>query len=263
MKNLIFICFFSIGLSLFAKSAENENEWGQTGHRSTGAIAEKHLTKKAKKQIDKILNGQSLAMVSTFGDEIKSDSKFREFGPWHYVNLPKGESKYSLETAAPEGDLLMGIRKSVEILKSKTASQEEKAFYLKMLVHFIGDLHQPLHAGRGEDKGGNDIQVRWFNDGTNLHSVWDSKMIDSYQMSYSELSQNTNDISEQERKRIAQGSIEDWMYESKQLSEKVYNSVEVGEKLSYRYMYDWFPVVREQLQKGGIRLAEVLNEIYG
>jgi hypothetical protein len=209
-----------------------------------------------------LLQGKSLAFVSTFGDEIKSDPKYREFSPWHYVNLPKGATAYSKENANPDGDLLMAIKKCGEVLKDKNSSRENKEFYLKMLVHFIGDLHQPLHTGRGEDRGGNDIQVRWFGDGTNLHRVWDSNMIDSYDMSYSDLAQNTPQLSELQKKKITSGSFEDWMYESKALSEKVYASVEVGEKLGYKYMYDWFPVVREQLQKGGLRLASVLNEIY-
>ncbi|UJH92406.1 S1/P1 nuclease [Antarcticibacterium sp. 1MA-6-2] len=260
MKKLLTVVLVLITV-LPAFSADED--WGQNGHRATGQIAEENLTKKAKQAIQKILQGKSLAIVSTFGDEIKSDSRFKEFGPWHYVNLPAGETKYSEETAAPEGDLLLAIKKCVEILKDKSTSREDEEFYLKMLVHFIGDLHQPLHTGRGEDKGGNDIQVRWFNDGTNLHSVWDSKMIESYDMSYSELAQNREDLTPSKKKEIAAGSFDDWMYESKELSKKVYESAEIGEKLSYRYMYDWFPVVREQLQKGGIRLAKVLNEIYG
>lgn len=256
----IFIVFSLLLLSSHAFFANED--WGQTGHRATGQIAEDHLSMKAKKQINKILKGKSLAIVSTYADEIKSDSRFREFGPWHYVNLPQGETRYTEANAAPEGDLLMAIRRCVELLKDRSTSNEDKEFYLKMLVHFIGDLHQPLHAGRGEDKGGNDIQVRWFNEGTNLHSVWDSKMINSYQMSYTELASNTDYLSPRQKHEIALGSFEDWMYESKELSKKVYDSAEVGENLSYRYMYNWFPVVREQLQKGGIRLAKVLNDIY-
>lgn len=157
----------------------------------------------------------------------------------------------------------MAIRKCVEILKDHRTSREDQEFYLKMLVHFVGDLHQPLHAGRGEDKGGNDIQVRWFNEGTNLHRVWDSNMINSYQMSYTELADNQSYLSPKKRKKMASGSFEDWMYESKALALEIYASAEVGEKLGYRYMYDWFPVVREQLQKGGVRLARILNDIYG
>lgn len=236
--------------------------WGQTGHRTTAEVATYHLTKDARKEISKILQGKSLALVSTFGDEIKSDPRYREFGTWHYVNLPQGATEYKAEDANEKGDLLQGLRKCVEVLKDKKSSKEDKEFYLKMLVHFMGDLHQPLHTGRGEDKGGNDLQVRWFNDGTNLHRLWDSDMIDSFDMSYSELAKNTVKFSEAQKKQLVKGSFEDWMYESKALSEKVYNSVEIGEKLSYRYMYDWFPVVREQLEKGGLRLAAVLNEIY-
>ncbi len=236
--------------------------WGQTGHRATGEIATQHLSKKAKRAIDKILQGKSLALVSTYADEIKSDSKYREYGPWHYVNMEPGEVKYNPATANPEGDLLNALRKCKEVLQDKNASREEKEFYLKMLVHFMGDLHQPFHAGRGEDKGGNDIQVRWFNEGSNIHRVWDSDMINSYQMSYTELAENTSDLSSGRIKEIASGSFESWMYESKSLAEKAYASAEVGDKLGYRYMYDWFPVVREQLQKGGIRLAQVLNDIY-
>lgn len=257
-KLLVPLCFlFSISVG-FA----GDNDWGQTGHRATGEIAQQYLSKAAKKEISKLLNGKSLAFVSTYGDEIKSDSEYKKYGSWHYVNLPAGASKYIAEDASTDGDLLIAIRKSVEVLKDKNAPKEEKEFYLKMLVHFIGDLHQPLHTGRGEDKGGNDIQVRWFGEGSNLHRVWDSDMINSYQMSYSELADNANDVTKEKRKEIASGTFEDWMYESKALSTKVYASAEVGEKLSYRYMYDWFPVVGEQLQKGGIRLAEVLNDVF-
>jgi len=259
MRKTFFTAVLLMTLSL---GYATEYDWGQTGHRTTGEIADNHLSKKAKKEIDKLLRGKSLAFVSTFGDEIKSDSKFRKFGPWHYVNLPEGETVYSKENANPDGDLLMAIKTCVAVLKDKNSSRDDKEFYLKMLVHFIGDLHQPLHTGRGEDKGGNELQMRWFGDGTNLHRVWDSNMIDSFDMSYSDLAQNTEQLSELQKKKITSGSFEDWMYESKALSEKVYASAKVGEKLGYRYMYDWFPVVRDQLQKGGLRLASVLNEIY-
>jgi hypothetical protein len=259
MRKTFFTAVLLMTLSL---GYATEYDWGQTGHRTTGEIADNHLSKKARKEIDKLLRGKSLAFVSTFGDEIKSDSKFRKFGPWHYVNLPEGATVYSKEKANPDGDLLMAIKTCVAVLKDKNSSRDDKEFYLKMLVHFIGDLHQPLHTGRGEDKGGNELQMRWFGDGTNLHRVWDSNMIDSFDMSYSDLAQNTEQLSELQKKKITSGSFEDWMYESKALSEKVYASAKVGEKLGYRYMYDWFPVVRDQLQKGGLRLASVLNEIY-
>jgi len=101
MKSFILTVIFLLSLNL---GFSNNYDWGQTGHRTIGEIANNHLSKKARKQIELLL-GNSLAFVSTFGDEIKSDSKYREFGPWHYVNLPKGETKYSKENANPEGDL--------------------------------------------------------------------------------------------------------------------------------------------------------------
>lgn len=258
MKYLILVATFLVS----SFSIASEEDWGRTGHRATGEVAEQYLSKKAKQRINELLDGQSLAFVSTYGDDIKSDPDYRKYGPWHYVNLEKGETEYSKEKANPSGDLVQGIQHSIAVLKDKNASKEEKSFHLKMLVHLMGDLHQPLHAGRGEDKGGNDIQVRWFGSGSNLHRVWDSEMINDFQMSFTELAESTDHLSKTEVRKIASGSVLDWMYESKELSNKVYDSVEIGEKLGYEYMYKWFPVVHDQLQKGGIRLAKVLNDIF-
>ncbi|WP_378183577.1 S1/P1 nuclease [Aquimarina sp. SS2-1] len=237
-------------------------DWGKTGHRVTGEIAESYLTDKAKRNISKLLNGKGLAFVSIYADEIKSDDRFRGYSPWHYLNFPF-DKKYGQEKPSENGDLVQGIQKCIEVLKSETSSEEDKEFYLKMLVHFVGDLHQPLHVGRGEDKGGNDIQVRWFKEGSNLHRVWDSEMIDYYKMSYSELADNADELSIAEIEAIEKGDVLDWIYESQDLAKKVYKSANVGEKLGYKYMYNHFPTVRAQLQKGGIRLAKILNDIFG
>ncbi|WP_299439618.1 S1/P1 nuclease [uncultured Aquimarina sp.] len=237
-------------------------DWGKTGHRVTGEIADSYLTKKAKRNITKLLKGQGLAFVSVYADEIKSDERYRKYGPWHYVNFDF-DKKYGEDTPNERGDLVQGIQKCIEVLKSDTSSEEDKEFYLKMLIHFVGDLHQPLHVGRGEDKGGNDIQVRWFRDGSNLHRVWDSEMIDYYNMSYTELASNANELSTLQLEEIRKGEVLDWIYESQSLAKKVYASANVGEKLGYKYMYEHFPTVRSQLQKGGIRLAKILNDIFG
>ncbi len=259
MKYLLLVAAVLISSFSFA----SEEYWGRTGHRATGEVAEQYLSKKAKKKINELLNGQSLAFVSTYADDIKSDPAYKKYGTWHYVNLEKGDTVYLKERANPKGDLVSAIEECRSVLKDKSASKKEKEFYLKMLVHFVGDLHQPLHAGRGEDKGGNDIQVRWFGKGSNLHRVWDSEMINDFQMSFTELAGSTPNLTKEEVKAIRSGEVLDWMYESKALSEQVYDSAEMGEKLGYEYMYEWFPVVHRQLQKGGIRLAKILNEIYG
>jgi len=239
----------------------NETDWGPTGHRATGEIAEQYLTKKAFKKIEKLLEGESLAFVSTHADEIKSDKSFRKFSPWHYVNIPL-EGDYESADKNPKGDLITGINYCIKVLKDQESTEEDKRFYLKMLVHFVGDLHQPLHIGRKEDKGGNTIQVEWFKKGTNLHRVWDENMIEEWGMSYIELADNAKDLTKEEIKEIQKGTILDWMKDTHSLTEGIYNSVEVGDNLKYRYSYDYFPVVRTQLQKGGLRLAKLLNDIF-
>ncbi len=258
LRNTIVLFIVLISSTVFSANYD----WGKTGHRATGQIAEKYLTKKAKRGITKILNGESLALVSTYADDIKSDKKYRGYSPWHYVNF-SFDKKYGEETPSEFGDLVQGINKCIEILKDEKSSDDEKEFHLKMLVHFMGDLHQPLHVGRGEDKGGNDIQVQWFNDGSNLHRVWDSDMIDYYGMSYTELSINSALLSKNQIETINNGNVLDWVHESQGLAKKVYASANVGEKLGYKYMYNYFPMARSQLQKGGIRLAKVLNDIFG
>lgn len=252
---MLLVCISSNGLA-------TAGDWGKTGHRVVGEIAEKYLTKKTEREILKLLNGHSLAFVANYGDDIKSDRKYDSYRPWHYVNFPFGE-KYENHPKSEEGDIIQGIEKCIAVLKNSNSTKAEKIFYLKMLVHFMGDLHQPLHIGLAEDKGGNDFQVRWFKDGTNLHTVWDSKMIDFYDMSYTELASNADVLSEQQIAAIQAGSVIDWMYDSRALCEQIYGNTEIGEKLGYEYMYKYMDTLRFQLQKGGIRLAEVLNEIFG
>jgi hypothetical protein len=253
---------FLISFLFFSNSStEKVLIWGKNGHRATGQIAEKHLTKRAKKKIDKILKGQSLAFVSTFADEIKSDRKYNKYYSWHYINMDLDET-YETAKKNPQGDLVTGIKKCVAVLKDKKSTAKDKEFYLKMLVHFIGDLHQPMHIGQREDKGGNTIQVQWFGRGTNLHRIWDENMIDDWEMSYLELAENAKDLTKKQVEAIQKGSVIDWVNEVHILTKEVYKSVNVGENLRYKYSYDHFGTVRTQLQKGGIRLAKVLNDIF-
>jgi len=235
--------------------------WGKNGHRATGEIAEKHLTRKAKRSIDKILKGQSLAFVSTYADEIKSDKKYNKYYSWHYINMDLDQT-YEQAEKNPKGDLVTGINTCIKILNDKNSSDDEKNFHLKMLVHFMGDLHQPMHIGRKEDKGGNSIQVEWFGKGSNLHRVWDTNMIDDWEMSYIELADNADDLSKTQIETIEKGTLIDWVNEVHIVTNEVYNSVEKGENLRYKYSYNHFGTVRTQLQKGGIRLAKVLNDIF-
>ena len=256
MRSIILVFFLCAQLVL-----GNSNFWAKTGHRGVGEVAQGHLNRKTKRAVSKLLNGQSLAAVSNYADEIKSDRAFKNFSAWHYVNIPSGKN-YSEAKPSPNGDLVTGIQKCIEILKNESSTEEDKVFYLKMLIHLIGDLHQPMHAGRKDDKGGNDIQLQWFGKGTNLHRVWDSNMIDDYGMSYSELSKELPALGKEQIREIEKGTILDWVAESQELADEIYDSVEKGEKLGYSYSYKHWNIVEKQLQKGGLRLARVLNEIF-
>jgi len=257
MKNGFFVLLFLSVQFTFG----NDIVWSKTGHRTTGEVAQQNLSRKARKAIDKLLDGQSLALVSTFGDDIKADRKYKKFSAWHYVNFP-ADKKYGDVEPSEDGDLIVGIEKCIEIVKDEGSSLEEKVFYLKLLVHLVGDLHQPMHVGRLEDKGGNDIQVQWFNEGSNLHRVWDLNMIEDFGMSYTELAASLPRLTKAQKKFIQQGTIYDWVEESQDIANKLYDSVEVGEKLFYRYDYVWWGTVEKQLQKGGLRLAKILNDIF-
>ncbi|MBO6606730.1 S1/P1 nuclease [Psychroserpens sp.] len=234
--------------------------WGKTGHRVVGAIADDYLKSSTKRALKKILDQESLAMVSTFADEIKSDERFDKFKPWHYINMPL-DSNYEASEKNPEGDLVTGIAYCKTIITNKNSTKTDKAFYLRMLIHLIGDLHQPLHVGLKSDRGGNDFLVEWKSEPSNMHRVWDTDLIEDFGMSYSELAENRYYFSKQEIEDIQKGSTLDWIAETHVLTRQVYQSAKTGDNLGYRYTYDHFSVLRSQLHKAGIRLAQVLNEI--
>ena len=145
-------------------------------------------------------------------------------------------------------------------MKDSNTTNEDKAFYLKFLVHLIGDIHQPLHVGRAEDRGGNDIRVKWFGKDTNLHRVWDTHIIDDFQMSYTELAAHLqNNFDSLDIKLMTE---DEWIDESQQIVNKVYSQVSNEDNLGYDYIYNNFELVKLQLFTAGLRLASTLNEIF-
>lgn len=236
--------------------------WGLTGHRVVGQLAEWHLNKKAKRNIEKILGSESLAMVANWMDDIKSDQKYDHLNTWHYLTIEEGKS-YNPEVQENGGDAYEKTRLIIDILKEGKSSIEEERQYLKMLIHLVGDLHQPLHVGKGDDRGGNDVIVTFFNQNTNLHRVWDSQMIDGKQLSYSELATHLNHkVDSNTVKKLQSAGIEKWLADAMALRSIIYK-LPNDKRLSYPYVYKVFPVIEDQLLAGGIRLAGILNEIYG
>ncbi|MBX2967654.1 MAG: S1/P1 nuclease [Cyclobacteriaceae bacterium] len=233
--------------------------WGATGHRATGYVANKYLNKKARKAIERILNGQSLAMASTWMDDIKSDSTYRFMDDWHWVTIPDGMS-YEEAEKNPKGDIIATLERVIAELKSKKLTPEKEAEYVKILIHLVGDIHQPLHVGR-PDRGGNDIKIMWFRTDTNLHTVWDSDMINGTRLSYTELAESLDKPSVAQLQQLQKASVRDWAKESVSYRPQIY-TYGTG-RIGYEYQYRNFDLVRERLLQAGVRLAGVLNEIYG
>ena len=249
-----------ISIGLFTN--EKALFWGQTGHRVVGHIAEQYLTKKAKKEVKRVLRHETLAEVSTWMDEVRSDRNYDYAVTWHYTTVPDGET-YETAKKEPRGDVIWAIERIVNKLKSGNLSPEEEAVNLKFLVHLVGDIHQPLHVGNGKDKGGNDLKLKYMWKNSNLHRVWDSDMIDGKQFSYTELSNKINHPSKSEVKKWQAASVRDWAKESFALRAQVYDLPE-GEEINLRYEYGFknFATVEKRLLQAGVRLAGIINKIY-
>ena len=255
--------FLAIFLSLFffnTAPIKDDFRWSQTGHRVVGHIADGMLRKKAAKQVRRVLGHETLAEVSTWMDEIKSDRSFSYAYSWHFATIPDGQT-YEASDAQENGDIIWAIEKIVKELKEGGLTAEQESTNLKFLVHLVGDIHQPLHVGNGKDRGGNDTKVKYFGSDTNIHSVWDGRMIDGKQYSYTELAKKVNHASKNEIKTLQSATVRDWAKESMSYREQVYTLPE-NNSLSYRYGFDNFALVEQRLMQAGIRLAGVINDIY-
>jgi hypothetical protein len=235
--------------------------WGKTGHRIVGLIAEKHLSKKARKNIEKILKTETLAEVSNHMDFIKSNDAYDHMSPWHYATIPDGMT-YDEAGTPEEGDIIQTLNRLIAELKTKQFTDEDEAFALKCLVHLIGDIHQPLHVGNGEDKGGNDVKLEYFWSSSNLHRVWDSGIIDGQDYSYTEYVEWLDHASAEEISTWQSAGILDWAAESVSYRPQIYDLPE-SKKISYQYDYENLELLNKRLLQAGIRLAGILNEIYG
>lgn len=258
---MYFILLIAALLIFPVEDLQNEQLWGKTGHRIVGDIAADHLTPETREAVDQVLGPTSIAIASTWMDKIRSDPDYDHTHDWHWVTIPDGMT-YEKTEKNPNGDLINAIRTFINELKSGSLSDKEEEEKLKMLIHLVGDIHQPLHVGTGEDRGGNQTEVEWFDEPSNLHRVWDSEMIDDTKLSYTEFSDAISHPTDQQIKEWQDSGVLDWAYEAMELRDQVYNLPD-DHQLSYHYQYENRGLLDRQLLKGGVRLAGVLNEIYG
>lgn len=239
--------------------------WGVLGHRIVAQIAESYLTPNAKAAINKILGTESMALSSNWADFIKSDSNYAYLSPWHYVNLKAGITIAEVndfldrDTAV---DAYTKVNFCIKQLKNKKLSENNKQLYLRLLIHIIGDIHQPMHVGRLDDQGGNKIKVMWFGTPSNLHRVWDEQLINFQQLSYTEYVTAINHTTLSQRNTWQKQNLKEWIGDSYLASAIVYPSVQQDDKLGYEYNFKFIALVNSQLVKGGVHLAGLLNEIY-
>lgn len=235
--------------------------WGDIGHRVVGQIADNHLSKKARKNIAKVIGHETLAEVANWMDFVKSDKAYDHMKPWHYATIPDGQT-YAEAGTPEQGDIIVTIDRLVEELKSKKFSELGEAEVLKMLVHLVGDIHQPLHVGNGKDRGANKISVKYFWKESNLHRVWDSGIIEGQNYSYTEYTNWIDHIEKQEVEKLQKDPVLVWAQESKSFRKAIYELPD-NKSINYKYNYKHLEIVNKRLLQGGIRLAGLLNEIYG
>lgn len=244
-----------LGVSL-AIYAPMVSAWGAAGHRIIAMLAEAQLSPAARKEINRLLSqepGATLPNISTWADEHRNPAT----AAWHYVNFPRGDCNYDASRDCPDGKCVVAaIDRQIEILKS-SADDDKRLTALKYVVHFIGDVHQPLHAGFGEDRGGNSYQLQAFMRGSNLHAIWDSGLIKALQQE--------NDAIVK-RLLNAPRPIAMTPFSSAATAMESCNIVSKRDfypdrLVTLTYVERYLPIMEYQLMRAGYRLGQVLNEL--
>lgn len=236
--------------------------WGGQGHQVVANLAQAQLSVKAKRAVERLLAlepGETLASISTWADEHRSPAT----AAWHYVNFPKNSCSYSAERDCPDGQCVVAaIDRQRDILAS-TATDEVRLRALKYLVHLVADVHQPLHAGYGEDRGGNSYQLQAFMRGTNLHAFWDSGLIRA-------LDQDTEVMTA----RLALSTASPARRQELERAGGTFNATQAAEEscrivgqpgfypgrlVDQAYIQRFTPIMEQRLQLAGARLAGLIN----
>jgi nuclease S1 len=234
--------------------------WWDLGHRIVARIGEQRLTPRAREAVREILAGQSLEDASVWADNIRNYR--HDADKLHYVNIPLAATAYDSARDCPSGRcIIAAIAADRRVLADPTASALDRAEALRFLVHFMGDLHQPLHVADNSDRGGNRRMVYLEGDSTNLHKVWDGELLERQGVTetpYFEAlrrEMDTLDLAALER-----GSVVDWAMEGHRLAADHAYRVPRGGRLGDAYIEANRPIIDHALIAAGVRLAKVLNE---
>lgn len=261
MRKIIVPSLFALVLSAALLS------WGVTGHRTIGKIAAGHLSPQAKAAVHELIGDTTLAEISTWADEVRGQPAYRNTAPWHYINLPLGLSFADFEAKVKgmtQDNVYSALQQQERVLGSTASTRTQKVEALKFIAHFVGDLHQPMHVSREEDKGGNTIQLNYDGNGTNLHALWDSKLIDHQGLTYEQMAEKYDHATPAQIKQWQSDPLIQWIWESYQASSKLYEEVDAlkSRAIDDSYYQAHIAIVEDRIEKAGIRLAGVLNEIF-
>lgn len=258
MQKLALIGLLCAALPIYA--------WGPEGHDLIARIAEAQLTPAVHAKVVAILGpGVSMASVSSWADSIRRDRA--ETGPWHYIDIPIDKPHRDMARDCPKGDcVIQKIEDFEAILRDPNAPATQRREALMFLIHFIGDMHQPLHSSDDNDKGGNDKHVVFDGRNTNLHSLWDGGLLGKMGKEDDLFTPWSADAARHARK-WSKGSVEDWAEQCHKVSVKiVYGKLpKTADKtkpytIDAAYVQKADPLIKEQIEKAGDRLARALNE---
>lgn len=252
--NKALITFAAI-LSLLL-SPTNTFAWGNKGHAMVAEVAFNYMEENTKKEVLKYLDGMTIQEAANWMDNVKSDHSYDYMRSYHYVNIDKGANVVETNGANIIYQLSTTIK---ELQNKKNLSNQEINTKIKILFHLMGDLHQPLHVGYGEDKGGNTMQVNYNYRGTNLHSLWDSGIIDYKKITLQDCLK-ANNYSKNEIRAIQYTNVINWATDTRAYLPQIYKTG--GNKINDEYVDACVPIIENQILKAGIRLAGVLNEVF-
>lgn len=261
----------AVGISLAIEVESRPLPWGFDGHRIVCSIAWRNMQPATQAAVQALLDQDSLRFrqfeeACLWADEVRRrDPRLDRFITAHYINLPRGEDGVDLdEHCAQSLCVVQAILEQKEVLRDASQPALARLEALKWIAHFVGDIHQPMHAGYGDDRGGNEIQVIFDGQLTNLHSVWDFGLIAKSAMEWQQYAGVLGrDISRVDRNQWGSLDPIGWANESYAITEDTVYEFPIGSPVKDEYYYRNIQTVERQLKKAGIRLANLLNEVLG
>lgn len=231
--------------------------WGAFGHRLVADIAKVYCNKAVLDSVNKYLGDGSWGDAAVWMDEIRSDHFYDRLKQMHYINIDEGK----LYEKTNEDNIINELEYVTDQLKHRDGMRKDDVLMnLRILFHLMGDLHQPLHVGYGKDKGGNDIQVSFNGNATNLHRLWDSELLESRTTAKSEIVEMSKHLTNAEIAEAQIPNLTDWLNDSRSKLPSVYNFQ--NDRITPEYATQNIPVIEHQLLFGGIRLSGMLNSIF-